>query len=267
MSRIYIQPPDDDSFDKFLIYAKEYSYNLEIASFAYSNVLDTNWQVILQDYQQKLQGFKGTISLHGAFQDLIVHSRDRRIKDVSKNRIFQNIEIAKALNAKYVVFHGNFNPLITHESYKQNWIEQNASFWSEVLNKYHITVLLENLWEPTPEIFRKLLNEVKSSRLKICFDTGHANIFSKASLEEWITVLCEDIIYVHVNDNKGNVDNELVPGEGNINWQEFSDLIKKYQIDPNVVFEVGTLEKTKKSLDYFREENIYPFNVVARNSR
>jgi len=190
---------------------------LEIASFAYSNILDANWREILKDYQQKLRGFKGTISLHGVFQDLTIHSRDKKIRKVAKQRIFQNLEIAKALNAKYIVFHGNFNPLITHESYKQNWIEQNANFWLEVLSKYHITVLLENLWEPTPEVFRKLLLKVKSPRLKICFDIGHANIFSKVPLKEWITVLSKDIPYMHINDNKGDADNELIPGEGTIN--------------------------------------------------
>ncbi|MFQ5891225.1 MAG: sugar phosphate isomerase/epimerase family protein [Candidatus Methanofastidiosia archaeon] len=265
MSKIYIQPPNYDSFDKFLEYAKEYDYNLEIASFAYSNLLDTNWQKILKDHQQKLHDFKGIISLHGAFQDLIIHSRDNKIREVAKDRIFQNLDIAKVLNAKYVVFHGNFNPLITHESYKQNWIEQNVSFWSKVLDKYQIVVLLENLWESRPDIYRKLLDRVNSSRLKICFDMGHANIFSKAPLEEWIAVLREGIVYMHVNDNEGDIDNELVPGEGNINWHEYSDQIEKYQIAPGIVFEVGTLEKTIQSLKYFREKNIYPLNVYGSN--
>lgn len=264
MSKIFIQPPDNDSFDEFLSYAKEHGYNLEIASFAYSRVLDSNWQEILADHQQKLLGFSGTISLHGAFMELIIHSRDRRIREVAKDRISLNIEIAEALNAKYIVFHGNFNPLIRHESYKKNWIEQNAIFWSEFLDRYHIIVVLENLWEPTPEIFRKLLDEVNSSRLKICFDIGHTNIFSKVALEEWFSMLGEDIVYIHVNDNNGDVDNELAAGEGNINWQKFSKLTEKYRIAPEIVFEVGTLEKTIQSLEYFQKENIYPFNVSAR---
>jgi sugar phosphate isomerase/epimerase len=266
MSRIFIQPPDHDSFDTFLSYAKEHGYNLEIASFAYSSVLDSNWQEILIDHQRKLRGFTGTISLHGAFMELIVHSRDKRIREVAKDRIFQNLEIAKALNAKYVVFHGNFNPLIRHENYKKNWSKQNATFWSEVLDKYPIIVLLENLWEAMPEIFKELLNEVNSSRLKICFDMGHANVFSEVSLEEWFAVLGEDIAYMHVNDNKGDFDSELALGEGNIDWRNFSDLIEKYGIAPEIVFEVGTLEKTMQSLKYFQKQNIYPFNVPARNT-
>jgi sugar phosphate isomerase/epimerase len=260
MSKIFLQPPDNDSFDEFLSYAKEHGCNLEIASFAYSRVLDANWQEILEDHQQKLRGFAGMISVHGAFMELTVHSRDQKIREVAKNRIFHNLDIAKTLGAKYIVFHGNFNPLIRHEGYRKNWVEQNALFWSEVLEKYQIIVLLENLWEPHPQTLRKLLDEVDSSRLKICFDTGHTNIFSEATFEEWFAVLGDDIAYVHVNDNKGDVDLELAPGEGNIDWREFSDLIKKYRIAPEIVFEVGTLEKTIQSLEYFQKEEIYPFD-------
>ncbi len=187
MSKIFVQP-DNTNFDDFLEYAKENDYNMEIASFAFANVLDTSWRKILADYQKKLRDFKGIISIHGAFQDLILHSRDSKISETAKNRYLQNLEIAKALNAKYIVFHGNFNPLINHENYILNWIEQNARFWSDAVSKYDITILIENLWEPSPEIFRKMLDEVNSPHLKICFDTGHANILStsKQSLEEWI---------------------------------------------------------------------------------
>lgn len=259
MSKIFVQPPNHQVFDEFLEYAKEHGYNMEVASFAYSDVLDTDWQALLKDHQQKLQKFKGVISLHGAFLDLIIHSRDEKVKEVARKRIYHNMEIAKKLHAQYVIFHGNFNPLITHESYKQNWIEQNAQFWSEVLDRYECTVLLENVWEPAPDIFRKLLDEVASPRVKICFDTGHAHIFSRVSFEEWISVLREDIGYIHVNDNNGDTDSELVPGEGSIDWQKFSDVIKKYQITPEIVFEVGTLENTAKSIEYFKEKGIYPF--------
>jgi sugar phosphate isomerase/epimerase len=265
MSKIFLQPPDNDSFDEFLSYGKEHGYNLEIASFAYSRVLDTNWQEILKDHQRKLRGFAGVISVHGAFMELTVHSRDQKIREVAKNRIFHNLEIAKTLGAKYIVFHGNFNPLIRHEGYRKNWVEQNALFWSEVLEKYQIIVVLENLWEPTPETFRKLLDQVDSPRLKICLDTGHTNIFSEAPLEEWFAELGEDIAYVHVNDNKGDVDLELAPGEGNIDWRKFSDLIKKYRIAPEIVFEVGTLEKTIQSLEYFQKDKIYTFYLNGKD--
>lgn len=263
MSKIYVQPVEEDNFDKFLSYAKENDYNMEITSFAYSSVLDSNWKDIFKNIQDKLQGFKGNISLHGAFQELVVHSRDEKIRKVAKDRIYQNLEIAETLNAKYIVFHGNFNPLIRHEAYIKNWLEQNAIFWSDALAKFDIVVVLENLWEPSPAIFRELLDKVNHNRLKVCFDTGHTHIFSEVPLKGWFDLLGEDIVYMHINDNKGDIDRELVPGEGSINWKNFSKLIEKYKLAPEIIFEVGTLENTIQSVKYFKENSIYPFNIYG----
>lgn len=258
MSKVFIQP-DNSNFDEFLKYANISGCNMEIASFAFAKTLDSNWNEFLDEYQKKLRDFEGIVSIHGAFQDLIIHSRDSKISEIAKSRYTQNLEIAKALNAKYIVFHGNFNPLISQESYVNNWVEQNTHFWSDAINKFDITILIENLWESSPEIFQKLLEKVNSSRLKICFDTGHANIFSKVSVEQWLKTLGDNIAYIHVNDNKGDVDNELVPGDGTVNWQGFSSNVKKCCDSPEIIFEVGSLDKTKRAIKYFEENKIYPF--------
>ena len=255
------------NFNALLKYAKEHRYNLEITTFILPDFLGANGQEILRDFQQKLHGFKGAVSVHGACIDLVINSEDKKVREVTKQRIFQSLEIARELKAERVVFHGNFNPLMQNdEHYKLNWIERNAIFWPEVLENYPPTVVLENTFEPTPEMFRALLGEVSSSRLKVCLDMGHMNVWSKVPLEEWIAVLGEDIHSMHIHDNKGDYDYHLVPGKGTINWQEFSDLIAKYQIDPDIVFEVKTLETTIQSLKYFREENLYPFNTFTGHS-
>ena len=266
MSKIFLQPPDHRSFDEFLTYARQGGYNLEIACFADPNLLDGNWHEVLEDCRRKLRHFDGTISLHGPFLGLYISSRDSRIRAVARDRILQGMEIAKELGGKYVVFHGNFIPLIGQRSYERNWIAQNADFWSEMLEKYDVTVLLENLWEPGPELFKQVLEKVSSPRLKICFDTGHASVFSKVRFEDWLGVLGDSIAYMHVNDNDGEVDDEIAPGEGNINWREFSKLIEKHRIAPNIVLEVGTLEKTRQSIEYFRRQEIYPFNASGRDN-
>ncbi len=72
---------------------------------------------------------------------------------------------------------------------------------------------------------------------------------------------------MHIHDNRGYVDSHLVPGKGAINWPEFSALIAKYRIDPEIIFEVKTFEATIQALKYFRDENIYPGNAFIGNSR
>jgi len=256
--KIFIQP-QEDNFDEFLKYATENNYNLEIATFASSDVLDTNWKSLLKEYKDKLKNFKGIISTHGAFRDLLITSRDAKIRKVAEERIYHNLDIAKELGAKYIVFHGNFNSHIGHKIYKEKWIKKNTEFWKSVVKKYKIIIVLENLWEPEPELFKGLIDGVNSLFLKVCFDTGHANIFSRVPITKWFSVLKNDIVYIHINDNKGKVDNELIPGKGNIDWKSLSNAVKRNKIKPNIVFEVGNLEKTIKSINYFRKNKLYPF--------
>jgi len=261
MSKILVQPPDSTCFNEFLAYAKESGFGMEIADFAHSGVLDSNWQEILRDYQGKLKDFKGTLSLHGVFMDVGVHSIDEKVRKIAEDRTIHNLKIAEALNADSIVFHGNFNPLIGHKSYNRNWLKHNIQFWSEALEKFSLTILIENLWDPSPEIFRQLIDEVQSDRLKICFDVAHAHIFSKVPLEDWFSTLRDDIPYIHVSDNDGNVDSELVPGKGSIDWQKFSNLIQKYRLSPAIVFEVSTLENTIQAVEYCSKHAVYPFDA------
>ena len=271
MSKVFIYTIDPTSFDVMLEYAKEHDYNLDVTTFMAPRYLEQNLHGILNDYHRKLRGFKGAISMHGAVEDLFIHSRDEWVREVAKRRIYQSLEIAKGLKAKQVVFHGNFNPLkgsplVRTETYHEEWLQRTPAFWSEALEKYPVTCLIENGGDPAPEKLMTLLDKVNSPRLKICLDIGHAHTGSKVPLEEWIAVLGKDIAYIHVHDNNGDTDTHSVPGEGTINWREFSGLIAKYQIDPDIEFEVFTLGATVQSDRYFQENNIYPFNTSVSGS-
>lgn len=262
MSKIYVQPLVHESFSDFVDFADQNLFNLEIATFAYANVYEADWAKLLCNHEEKLSAFKGKISFHGVFQDLLIHSSDKKIAEVSSERVFDNLEVARKLNATQVVFHGNFNPFVKDNYYRKNWVERNAVFWKEVLEKYNFTVLLENTWEPTPDMFTELLDEVRSSSLKVCFDIGHSNVYSKAPLHEWVDALSDNISYAHISDNCGERDQHLEVGQGKIDWHEFTNVIEEHQISPEIVLEQVTLEKTKQSLSYLEKNQIYPFNKL-----
>ncbi len=257
-SKIYAQAIVHETFSEIVDFAQAQG-NLEVATFAFSNVYDTDWPAVLQKQKQKLAGFKGKISLHGVFQDLIIHSRDKEIAQIAKQRIADNLKVASELGATQVVFHGNFNPFIKDEGYRKNWIEKNTDFWLQMLESYNGTILIENCWESTPQVFRNLLDSVNSPRLKICFDIGHAHVYSKIPVKEWFVTLGRDIPYVHMSDNAGEIDQHMELGKGNIDWQEFSSLIEKQEINPEIVLELVTLEQTKQSIRYLKEKGVYPF--------
>ncbi|HMK93968.1 MAG TPA: sugar phosphate isomerase/epimerase family protein [Candidatus Limnocylindrales bacterium] len=263
IAKVYAQAVVHESFPEFVDFAKDQGCNLEVATFAYSNVFDADWQKLLQGHKQKMSSFGGKTSFHGVFQDVLVHSSDKKIAELSKERVTSSLKVASELKAIQVVFHGNFNPLVKDEYYNKNWVERNSSFWSEILDMYHIKILLENTWEPTPDTFRRLLDQINSPLFKICFDIGHAKVYSKAPVREWFVSLGSDIPYIHVSDNSGEKDQHSEIGKGKINWQEFSNLVEEYAVHPEIVLELVRLDETKRSLKYLNENGIYPFNNGA----
>ncbi len=260
MSKIFVSSLWTDSFEPVLSYAKENNYNIEIQIFGSPRVLDTNWQEILKDYQHKLQGFRGKISIHGPFVDLKIHSTDRQIRELTKQRYLQVLDIARELKAEIVLFHGHLHSLPRAGSEREWAIQRNVDFISEILSKYNFTIVLENEKEQDPQVFRAFLDRINSPRLKICIDIGHLNVWAKAPFDEWARVLGNDIIYMHIHDNNSDYDSHSVPGEGKIDWSNFSATIEKYKIEPNIILEVVGGEKTRKADEFLKNNMIYPYN-------
>ncbi len=259
MSKIYVQPLYHPALQEFLSFAKSEDHNVEIATFAYKNVYDMDWETALKEHRQSLVDFGGKISFHGVFQDITIHSSDPKIAETSKERVRESLKFAEALGATKVVFHGNVNPMVLNMYYQKDWLDRNSAFWSQVLQDYRGTMLLENVWEPYPEIFRLLLDQVASPRLKICFDVGHANVYSRVGFEKWFDALGKDIEYLHLSDNTGEADQHMELGAGKIDWQRFTKALQTRGLDPEAVLEEGSLQKTKASLAYMKERSIYPF--------
>lgn len=260
MKKILIQPTIN-TYDDYKAFAKNKGISFEIIDFAFPEVLDSDYQHIIRKYKSNQNSNQQEIiGQHGAFLDLCITSRDKSIKDVSEKRFNQNLQISDSLDINYTIFHSGIISLIGHKYYYDDWVKQNISFWTKTITDFKTTVLIENLWDQTPEHLFEVVNNVNSEKLKICFDTGHHNIFSNVSMKEWFRILGNYIPYIHLNDNLGDVDSELPPGKGNINWKEFNFLVNEFCNNPIIVFEVGNLEMIYSTFDYLEKNKIYPLN-------
>jgi len=259
MDKILIQLTIDNLRD-YENYAGGTDYNFEVVDFAFPNILDSEYISVVKRYKAESRFPEKIIGMHGAFLDLYINSLDSAIKKISQERIIRNLEIAKDLNVKYVVFHTNFFPMIEKESYYRNWVNAHVDFWKEIVGKFKITILLENMWDKNPDGVMDVIEKVNSPYLKILFDTGHANFCSKVPIKNWFEKLGKNIAYIHLNDNTGDVDSEFPAGKGNVNWKEFSSLVKKHCDNPLVCLEVKDLNWVKESIDFLKKNSIYPFS-------
>ncbi len=119
--------------------------------------------------------------------------------------------------------------------------------WPEFWERYVATIKqanhiakinhLEFLIEPrvgevtsNTDALLRLMDAVDDDNLGVIFDTAHLHA-QKEHLPLSVEKLGKRIRYVHVADNDGRTNNHLLPGEGNIDWEEVFLALKRQGFD------------------------------------
>lgn len=218
---------------------------VEIQDFTEPNLLTHEVKEIIDGYKEKFKNFNGIKALHGPFLDLKPSSPDMLIREVSYNRYFNTIEIAKELEIDYLIFHSQINPYLNQPSLRKLNNMQSKEFWEQILKEvpdYKGVILLENIFEETPSMLKELIETINFPNIKINLDIGHAKL-GKVSLEEWIKELKDYIEYIHVHSNDGLYDNHQGPTQEEIEKLYF--LLDKYSINPvlSLEYKIDNLEE------------------------
>ena len=118
----YYVIPDLSELDKYLKLASDYNLGFEYNDFFDPNLLDNNEK--LNDTISKYQSLKRKgDTLHGVFYDITLDSVDKKIKEVSLERVRSSLDIALKLNCKGVVFHTNYITWMKDKVYQDNWVK------------------------------------------------------------------------------------------------------------------------------------------------
>jgi sugar phosphate isomerase/epimerase len=143
---------------------------------------------------------------------------ERRARTASMDEIKRAIEVAERLPFRYLVLHLG----VPDEGYDLRKFD--AAFTSiEHLSIFAkergAEILLENIPSElsAPERILAFLEYTRLD-LKICFDTGHAHM--TGGVQAAFRSLHERIAAIHVHDNHGDMDDHLLPFEGDIDWAQ-----------------------------------------------
>lgn len=215
---------------------------VEIQDFVEPNLNEDEIELTIEAYKKLFKDFKNTKALHGPFLDLKPASPDKDIRRVSQNKYFDILNIAEELEMDYVIFHSQMNPLLNEPEIMELNYSQNGDFFNLLMKEtsYRSIVLIENIFEKNPNDMIQLIDKIKSDKVKLILDIGHAKL-SGNSIESWIKELNTHIAYIHFHTNNGIYDEHKSPTDEEI--EELYSLIDKYHIDP-----VVSLEYKKKDL-------------------
>ena len=260
MSKVYLIP-DRKDIERSLELAEEYDCAFEYNDFFVPEVLDNpkKQEEIIAFYGRYRRDFSED-TMHGAFLDITIHSSDRLIRDASVLRIHQSMEIAKSMGLKGVVFHTGKLAGFNVASYINLWHEKNLKFFMELAEEYpRQQIYMENMFDEAPEVIAGLAKAMKGvPNFGICLDYAHAAV-TNYPLSGWVKTLAPYIRHMHINDNDLKDDLHQPVGEGKIDWQTYSLLMREHQIEATTLIEVKGYENQKKSLEFMKEHHMYPF--------
>lgn len=102
-----------------------------------------------------------------------------------------------------------------------------------------------------------LLGSISTCDVSACLDTGHAHLARE--IERVIHKLSGHLSMVHANDNRGNRDDHLPPGDGDIDWQWVLRELRQHHFNGTLILELSSrdgesvesmLERASRSRDY-----------------
>ncbi len=248
-----------DPAEKQKIFSKKIEYNLELGHFCAPATLNGAWKQVVSQMKRVFKKYPVQRHLHGPFHGLQYDSKDAEITAVCKKKIERVLNIAGMLDAGHVVVHSSFNPLDPHPRAAEMWLERSTVFWKSLVpiaKRNNCMMVIENIFDQTPENIIKLINAVDSPHFKGCLDVGHANIFGTIPIEEWVDEYKKELFHLHLHDNFGKTDDHLALGSGTVAFDKFFEALDKVRHVPACTLEVLNEDELAKSLSFLKEKGL-----------
>ncbi|MBM4147237.1 MAG: sugar phosphate isomerase/epimerase [Nitrospira sp.] len=192
--------------------------------------------------------YNPSFTIHAPFMDLSPGAVDSKIREVTIGRFSHVLDIAEILKPKAVVFHSGY------EKWKYSlkidlWLEKSLMTWRPLIKRAAdrgLKIAVENIFEDEPTNLRLLMEATVSENFGVCFDTGHFNLFSRVSLDEWMRQLKPYIIELHLHDNDKTADDHIAIGEGTFDFEKLFALLE----DKDIIYTIEghTPEDVLKSI-------------------
>lgn len=252
--KIFITSSVQNSIKEAAELASKLDVGLEISRLPNAKAIDDDFPSVIRSLKEQTERFEGARTLHGLFSDLNPACKDAAIKKIVEKRFQQSFEAAMAVGAESVVFHSGHKGM-KHKVSVENYIEGSIKFWKEYIKQFEdnkIFACIENVLEDSPENIIKIVDGVNSPFLKVCLDTGHANLCSQIPPSEWVNTYRNRLHHMHIHNNFKTNDDHAGLKYGSFNILSVIDALQKNELSPLIVFEIFNKEQLIESVDTFK---------------
>lgn len=213
-------------------------------------------------------------SFHAPFADSIdISSPDPERRAASVREVFAACDAAAMLRASYLVLHPG--PEREGRPPPEEWYHRMrcaADSLNEVAahcKHAGIVLLLENM---LPHLMfghvsdlMFLLGAIRETNVGTCLDTGHA--FLSKDLRTVVHKLSGHLRMLHVNDNMGDRDAHLSPGEGAIDWISLFRQLRQWNFHGPLILELADSgEPPERIMQRARDARAYLREIFDRHS-
>ena len=227
-------------------------YDLEI--YLSAAVLD---QIEKQDLDKLIErlDWGPKLTLHAPFMDMNPGAMDPMVRSVTQVRFRQLLTVADILKPRAAVFHAAYDRW-RYSGRKDVWLENSIDTWRKVMDsasKTGLRVAVENVFDEDPEALQMLIEKINSPDFGFCFDTGHFNLFSKVTMEQWFESLGRHLVEVHLHDNDGTADSHWALGRGTVDFEKFFSLMNAHAPMPVFTVEAHDKDDVETSLERVKQ--------------
>jgi sugar phosphate isomerase/epimerase len=236
----------------YLALIRKRKYDLEI--YLPASVLGQLERVDLEVLLDNLD-WGPALTIHAPFMDLNPGAVDPMIRSATQMRFKQVLSVASVLKPRAVVFHAAYDRW-RYAGKRELWLENSMETWPRVMEIASripdMRVAVENVFDEDPEALGMLIERISSPQFGFCFDTGHFNLFSTMTMEEWFERLGRHLVEVHLHDNGGAEDSHKALGSGTVDFARFFRLINEHRVRPVYTLEAHEPEDIEPSLEKIR---------------
>jgi sugar phosphate isomerase/epimerase len=213
-------------------------------------------------------------SFHAPFAESIdISSLDPGKRAEAVREVIAACDAAAMLRASYVVLHPG--PECVGRPHPEEWYHRMRSA-ADSLNqvaahcrRVGLTLLLENM---LPHLIfghvsdlMFLLGAISETNVGTCLDTGHA--FLSKDLRTVVHKLSGHLRMLHVNDNHGERDEHLSPGEGAIDWTSLVRQLRQWNFHGPLILELADSgEPPERIMQRARDARTYLRDILTRHS-